>query len=195
MPSTVFLLLMIAIHRDHRFWQIDDPGVALAALEEELAALVPPMDTPTTSSAAREQAYGGGGGALSDEEVAFVEKCKEQLRLMLERECEEHTARAALARLSAADERRASGGGAGSAAGGSGNAGGYFVRRNNSEGMLGGDLTGGSMVNVQHGHLRPDPGQALDPALIGEWPQWACAQTCTACGWQNGLWCAVRGRS
>ncbi|PNW75521.1 hypothetical protein CHLRE_12g530000v5 [Chlamydomonas reinhardtii] len=154
-------------HQKLRFWQIDDPGVALAALEEELAALVPPMDTPTTSSAAREQAYGGGGGALSDEEVAFVEKCKEQLRLMLERECEEHTARAALARLSAADERRASGGGAGSAAGGSGNAGGYFVRRNNSEGMLGGDLTGGSMVNVQHGHLRPDPGQALDPALIG----------------------------
>ncbi|KAG2438702.1 hypothetical protein HXX76_005248 [Chlamydomonas incerta] len=153
-----------------RFWQIDDPGLALAALEEELAALVPPLDTPTTSSAAREQAYGGGGGGvLSDEELAFVEKCKEQLRLMLERECEEHTARAAVARLSAAAERRASGGGgAGSAAGGSGNAGGYFVRRNNSEGMLGGDIVaGGSMAAVQHGHLRPDPGQALDPAIIG----------------------------
>ncbi|KAG2453430.1 hypothetical protein HYH02_001653 [Chlamydomonas schloesseri] len=156
-----------------RFWQIDDPGLALATLEEELAALVPPLDTPATSSAAREQAYGGsgrGGSVLTDEELAFVEKCKEQLRLMLERECEEHGARAALARLNATDERRASaggGGGAGSAAGGSGNAGGFFVRRNNSDGML--DVVGGgSMANVQHGHLRPDPGQSLDPAVIAQ---------------------------
>ncbi|KXZ53096.1 hypothetical protein GPECTOR_8g87 [Gonium pectorale] len=164
------------------FWQIDEPALALAALEEELALLVPP-DTPTTSGAAMAAQVARMGAraataAQSPDALAFVERVKDRLREMLERECEEHAARAA-ARL--AQEAHPGDGGLAPAAGGSagrgGSAGGglpaglTYVRRINSEGaMLGPDgqvLQASGVAAALHGHLRPDPGSHLDPSWIG----------------------------
>ncbi|GFR43880.1 hypothetical protein Agub_g5009 [Astrephomene gubernaculifera] len=159
-----------------RFWQIDEPALALAALEAELALLVPPSDSavpPATATAAN-----GGSGAPrgasavpSAEAVASIEECKDRLRTMLERECEEHAARAAMRRGAAKEARGTLSSAGGSIAAGSGSGGAGTFRRNSAGlpdglGPAEGQMHGTSAAAL-HGHLRPDPGQQLDPSLIG----------------------------
>lgn len=130
---------------------------------------------------------GGPGAATATqtpEALAMVEQCKERLRMMLERECQEHTARAVARRGVPRDALGTPSSTGGSATAGSGSAGGarpsIGVPRNNSEGALiasDGPLLGGPAgAAALHGHLRPDPGQQLDPSMIGkQGPSWGLA--------------------
>ncbi len=160
------------------FWQIEEPALALAALEAELALLVPP-DAATSSEGALPCSYRAlAATALqTPEALAALEVCKERLREMLERECVEHAMRAAAHRgaMAAARAPRSSGGGSAPArSGGSAGVGGggSSLKRNLSDGLLAGHdgqvLGGAAGAAALHGHLRPDPGQQLDPSVIGE---------------------------
>ncbi|GIL70798.1 hypothetical protein Vretifemale_1498 [Volvox reticuliferus] len=153
------------------FWQIDEPALALAALEAELVSLVPPdvsgncVDATLLVDRARTAAT-----SQTAEALAFVEECKERLREMLERECTEHDARATV-RRGAEQEMRGRRSSGGESAGPSSSSGGCGILRRNSDGLpVGSDvqiLGGGAGAAVLHGHLRPDPGQQLDPSIIG----------------------------
>ncbi|GLC43103.1 hypothetical protein PLESTB_000862900 [Pleodorina starrii] len=155
------------------FWQIDEPALALAALEAELGPLVPDASNASLPSPDRARAA---TASQTPEALAFVEECKERLRVMLERECAEHAARAAARRGAPPEGRggtKSSAGDSatvGSGSGGGGGGGGSF-RRNNSDGFLVGPdgqiLGGAGGAAALHGHLRPDPGQQLDPSIIG----------------------------
>ncbi|EFJ51093.1 hypothetical protein VOLCADRAFT_88384 [Volvox carteri f. nagariensis] len=150
------------------FWQIDEPALALAALEAELARLVPP-EMPAAAATAGYDSSRAATALQTPEALAFVEDCKERLREMLERECVEHAARAAARRGAEPGLRGPRSSGGGSAAVGSGSGG--SVRRNHSDGLLVGQdgqiLGGAAGAAALHGHLRPDPGQQLDPSIIG----------------------------
>lgn len=164
-----------AFHPDS-FWQLDDPALALAAIEAELASLMPVND-PALARVVNGVAGGPGPATATQtpEALAMVEQCKERLRVMLERECQEHAARAATRRGVPRDAPGAPSSTGGSATAGSGSASGARasggVPRNNSEGVLVASdrplLGGPAGAAALHGHLRPDPGQQLDPSMIG----------------------------
>ncbi|GLI58621.1 hypothetical protein VaNZ11_000356 [Volvox africanus] len=153
------------------FWQIDEPALALAALEAELVSLVPP-DMPGNSLDAALLTDRARAATVSQtaEALALVEECKERLREMLERECAEHTARATV-RRGAEQEMREQRSSDGESAGPGSSTGGCGSLRGNSESLLVGSevqiLGGAAGAAALHGHLRPDPGQQLDPSIIG----------------------------
>ncbi|GIL46871.1 hypothetical protein Vafri_3743 [Volvox africanus] len=153
------------------FWQIDEPALALAALEAELVSLVPP-DGPDNSldAALLTDRARAATASQTAEALALVEECKERLREMLERECAEHAARATV-RRGAEQEMREQRSSDGESAGPGSNAGGCGILRRNSDGLQVGSevqiLGGAAGAATLHGHLRPDPGQQLDPSIIG----------------------------
>lgn len=88
-----------------RFWEIEEPALALRALEAELAAILGPEPDPyeavgTPALAAPPRRSQGGDSAASG---AALAEATERLRVMLERECTEHAARAAARRAEAAE--------------------------------------------------------------------------------------------